>query len=177
MRCVHSIHLICNISFKISFTHHIILFLEWPRINMVLKVKSGIQKTAGWQAFHQSSCSCSWFHSLTSTSRRPLLFNVTGNNFPLFRPRYFAQCGCMKVSQLKSNIQKLFRSNKLSSHLRTINACGTCIFTVARRSAPNSMLREKLKWNNKTQSKFMTSTAFHTKISLSMNSCTFSYKR
>ena len=69
----------------------------------------------------------------------------------------------MKVSQLKSSVQKLFQSIKLSSHLHTINACGACIITVVRRSAHNSMLHKRLKWNKKTQCKYMTSTAFHTK--------------
>ena len=50
-------------------------------------------------------------------SKEPLLFNVTTNNSFLFCPRCLAQVGCMKVSQLKSSVQKLFRSNKLSSHL------------------------------------------------------------
>ena len=72
------------------------------------------------------------------------------------------------TSQLKFSVQKVFRSNKLSSHLHTINAYGACIITVVRRSAQNSMLHKRLKWNNKTQSKFMTITAFHPKTYNSM---------
>ena len=87
--------------------------------------------------------------SLTSISefqsKGQLLFNVNGNNSFLLCPRYLAQVGCMKVSQLKSSVQKLFRSIKLSSHLHTINACGACIITVVRRSADNSMLHKRLK--------------------------------
>ena len=63
--------------------------------------------------------------SLTSISqcqsKGQLLFIVTGNNSFLLCPRHLAQVGCMKVSQLKSSVQKLFRklfrSIKLSSHL------------------------------------------------------------
>ena len=87
--------------------------------------------------------------SLTSISqfqsKGPLLFNVTGNNSFLLCPRYLAQVGCMKVSQLKSSVQKLFRSNKLSSHLHTINPFGACIITVVRCRAHNSMVHKRLK--------------------------------
>ena len=129
MRCVHSIHFIC----KISFIHHILLFMVQDQQG--LQVKSGIVKTAGWNAFHQPSCSCSWFHlQVLVNFYLKNRFNVTTNNSFLFCPRCLAQVGCMKVSQLKSSVQKLFRSNKLSSHLYTINACGACIITVVRRS-------------------------------------------
>ena len=59
MRCVHSNHLICNISFKISFIHHIILFM--------VRDQHGLQS----QIRHWENCwfaiilpeLISWFHS------------------------------------------------------------------------------------------------------------------
>ena len=142
---------------------------RWSRINMVLKVNSGIGKMAGLQAFSPELIFAVLI-SLTTINqfqfKGSLLFNVTENNSFLLRPRYLPKVGCMKISQLKSSVKKLFQSNKLSSHFHTINACGACIITVVRRSSHNSMLHERLKRNNKTQSKFMTST--NTKLSLSI---------
>ena len=133
MRCVHSIHCICKFPSKFPSLNK--LYYPCSRINMVFKVKSGIGKTAGWQAFHQSSCSCSWFHSQVN-------FNL-------------------KVLSIEIQYSKLFRSNKILSHLHTINAFGAYIITVVRCRAHNLMVHKRLKWNNKTQNKFMTSTAFH----------------
>ena len=145
MRSVHLIHFICKISFKISFIHHIIQFMVQDQHGLQSQIR---QCENCWLA--SISLMFVFFISLTSISqfqsKGPLLFNVTGKLFFLLCPRYLAQDGCMKVSQLKSDsIQKLFRSNKLSSHLRTINAYGACIITVVRRSTHNLMLHKRLK--------------------------------
>ena len=136
---------------------------------MILKVKSVIGKTAGWQAFHQSSCSCSWLNSQVL-----VIFNLK-ELYYLMRLEiisfFLAQDTWLKYETLWIEIQysKLFRSIKLSSHLHTTNARGAYIFTVVKRTAHNSMLHKRLIKHNKTQSNFMISTAIHTKNSYSMS--------
>ena len=146
MRCVHQIHFICKISFKISFIHHIILFMVQDQHGLQSQIRHWENC---WLEIISPELMFVFLISLTSISefqsKGQLLFNVNGNNSFLLCPRYLAQVGCMEVCQLKSSVLKLFRSNKLSSHLHTINACGACIITVVRRSAHNSMLHKRLK--------------------------------
>ena len=127
MKCVHSIHFFCKLSFKISFIHvHNIIVLF-----MVFKVNPSGGKTAGWQAFFQSLCSCFVFLiSLTIISqfqsKGPLLFNVTGNNSFLLCPRYLAQVGCMKGSQFKIQCSKAFSIKRIIITF-THNQCMWCL--------------------------------------------------
>ena len=139
-----------QISFKISFIQHILVFM--------------VQDQHGFQSQIRQWENC-WLASITPELMFVFLISLT-SQFQSNRPLNWNPC----------SVQKVFRSNKLSSHLHTINACGACIITVARRSAHNSMLHKRLKGNNKTQSKFMTYRISSKNIILHVCLITFSYK-
>ena len=105
------------ISFEISFIHHIILFMVQDQHGLQSQIRHWENC---WLEIISPELMFEFLISLTSISqcqsKGQLLFNVNGNNSFLLCPRYLAQVGCMKVSQLKSSVQKLFRSNILSSH-------------------------------------------------------------
>ena len=118
---------------------------------MVFKVKSGIGKTAGWQAFHQSSCLCSWFHSqvLVNFNLKDRYFLLWLKIIPSSLPQILCTIWLHGSLLIEIQYPKAFCSNKVSSYLHTINTCGVCLITLVMRSAHNSMLHKRLKWNIK----------------------------
>ena len=149
MQCVHLIHFIGKCFFFTNFFIHHILIMVQDKYGFYQPNQASGKLLDCLLACISPGLMFVFLISLTSISQfqsgGPLFFNVTGNNSFLLCPRYLAQVNCMKISQLKSSVRKLFRSNTLSPHLHKLNACGVCIIIVKRGSAHNSMLHKRLK--------------------------------
>ena len=118
---------------------------------------------------HESSCLCSWFHSLVL-----VYINLNDHYNWIWHeqiPFSSAKDTCIVHKSLSIEIQcsKAFSAKQLIITFHRINACSVRIITVVkliavvRLSLHNSILGKWLNWKNKTQSQFMTRTAFYRK--------------